>query len=159
MLHVGDRAPDFCAATTLGREIALNELRGRTVVLFFFHKAFTPNCMIETRGFRAGYEGLQKQGVEVVGISTDSFAVQCSFAAAMGATFPMIGDREHTIARAYDVLWGPLPIARRVTYVVDAGGRVHAVFHHDFRVWAHLDQVFASVRMLAPTRATLPSPS
>ncbi len=41
MLKVGDRAPDFTAKATDGREIRLSELRGKNVVLYFFPKAFT----------------------------------------------------------------------------------------------------------------------
>ena len=41
MIRVGDRAPEFTGKTTDGRTLALSELRGRYVVLFFFPKAFT----------------------------------------------------------------------------------------------------------------------
>ena len=41
MIKLGERAPDFRARTTTGRELALTELRGTPVVLYFFPKAFT----------------------------------------------------------------------------------------------------------------------
>jgi peroxiredoxin Q/BCP len=41
MLKVGLEAPDFAAETTAGSKIALADLRGRWVVLYFFPKAFT----------------------------------------------------------------------------------------------------------------------
>jgi peroxiredoxin Q/BCP len=41
MLSVGDMAPEFSARTTTGATLALSELRGRWVVLYFFPKAFT----------------------------------------------------------------------------------------------------------------------
>jgi len=41
MLSVGDEAPEFTARTTSGTTLALHELRGRWVVLYFFPKAFT----------------------------------------------------------------------------------------------------------------------
>jgi thioredoxin-dependent peroxiredoxin len=41
MLAVGDKAPEFTARTTTGATLALGELRGRWVVLYFFPKAFT----------------------------------------------------------------------------------------------------------------------
>jgi peroxiredoxin Q/BCP len=41
MLAVGEKAPDFTARTTAGATLALRELRGRWVVLYFFPKAFT----------------------------------------------------------------------------------------------------------------------
>jgi len=41
MLKVGLEAPDFTAETTTGTDVALRDLRGRWVVLYFFPKAFT----------------------------------------------------------------------------------------------------------------------
>jgi thioredoxin-dependent peroxiredoxin len=41
MLAVGEKAPEFSARTTTGALLALHELRGRWVVLYFFPKAFT----------------------------------------------------------------------------------------------------------------------
>lgn len=41
MLKEGVEAPDFAADTTTGSQLALRDLRGRWVVLYFFPKAFT----------------------------------------------------------------------------------------------------------------------
>jgi thioredoxin-dependent peroxiredoxin len=41
MLAAGAKAPEFTARTTTGTQLALGELRGRWVVLYFFPKAFT----------------------------------------------------------------------------------------------------------------------
>jgi peroxiredoxin Q/BCP len=42
VIKAGERAPDFVAKATDGRELRLSELRDRIVVLYFFPKAFTP---------------------------------------------------------------------------------------------------------------------
>ncbi len=42
MLKVGDAAPDFQATDHLGRAVNLSDLRGKTVVLWFYPKADTP---------------------------------------------------------------------------------------------------------------------
>ena len=41
MLALGSEAPDFTADATNGQRVALRDLRGRWVVLYFFPKAFT----------------------------------------------------------------------------------------------------------------------
>ncbi len=41
-LKVGDFAPDFTLSSHLGKDIALTDLRGSTVVLAFFPMAWTP---------------------------------------------------------------------------------------------------------------------
>jgi peroxiredoxin Q/BCP len=41
-LTVGDAAPDFRLKADDGREVTLNDFRGRWLVLYFFPKANTP---------------------------------------------------------------------------------------------------------------------
>jgi thioredoxin-dependent peroxiredoxin len=42
ILKVGDQAPEFHLKTDDGKEVSLNDFRGKRVVLFFFPKANTP---------------------------------------------------------------------------------------------------------------------
>jgi len=42
MLKPGDLAPSFKASDHLGNAVSLDDLRGKTVVLWFFPKADTP---------------------------------------------------------------------------------------------------------------------
>jgi peroxiredoxin Q/BCP len=149
MLAVGQHAPPFSAPTTQGNTLSSDELRGRIAVVYFFRKAFTRNCTVETKGFRDNHDELRALGAEVVGVSSDAFPRQCAFAEAHGVTFPMIADPDRAIARAYDVLFTFLPLAHRVTYVIDRDGRIAGVFHHEFQVNKHLDEVLRFVRKLA----------
>jgi thioredoxin-dependent peroxiredoxin len=41
-LKIGERAPQFRATTDAGTQIALEDFRGKNVVLYFFPKAMTP---------------------------------------------------------------------------------------------------------------------
>jgi peroxiredoxin Q/BCP len=41
-LRIGDKAPDFRLKTDDGKEVSLNDFRGKRVLLFFFPKANTP---------------------------------------------------------------------------------------------------------------------
>ncbi|MBI2390902.1 MAG: peroxiredoxin family protein [Deltaproteobacteria bacterium] len=85
----------------------------------------------------------------MVGVSSDSLPTQCEFAQAHGVRFPMIADPDRAIARAYDVLFTFLPIAHRVTYVLDRRGTIAGVFKHEFQVLKHLDEVTRFVQALA----------
>jgi len=42
LLEVGQPAPDFTVKDHTGRQIRLSDLRGKTVVLWFYPKADTP---------------------------------------------------------------------------------------------------------------------
>ena len=146
MLKVGDTAPPFVARATDGRIVSLANYAGRALIVYFFHKAFTPNCTIETKGFRDNYGELAELGFEVIGISTDSTATQCRFASRHGVSYPMIGDETRAIARAYDVLWPLIPFARRVAYVLDRNHKIVAAFRHEFQASRHLDEVLRFAR-------------
>ena len=148
MLRVGDAAPPFTAASTLGREVSLVEHGGRTVVLYFFRKAFTRNCTVETRGFRDNYVELRALGAEVIGVSPDDFPTQCAFAEASEVRFPLVADTDKTITAAYRVRFALLPTIHRVTYVIDRTGVIAGVFNHEFQVLKHLDEVLRFVRSM-----------
>jgi thioredoxin-dependent peroxiredoxin len=141
MLTVGDRAPDFTARATDGKTLTLSELRGRPVVIYFFPHAFTPGCTAETRRFRDNYDDLQRHGAEVIGISTDDHEKQCRFAEAEKVRFPLIGDKGGEIQALFGVKRPILKSNRRVTYVIDEEGLVAAMFHHEFQVLRHMDDV------------------
>jgi peroxiredoxin Q/BCP len=155
LLKVGDLAPDFTAGAQDGRNVALRELRGKKVVLYFYPKAFTPLCTRETIRFRDNYDDLRALGAEVIGISVDDVDTQCRFAERTDVRFPILADATKEISRSYGVLRSLLPFDRRVTFIVDEQGCVAAVFQHEFQVSRHLDDVMWFLRR----RATAPSGS
>jgi peroxiredoxin Q/BCP len=145
MLKVGATAPAFVGRTTDGRNMRLEDLAGKPVILYFFHKAFTPNCTFELKGFRDNYDDLRSLGFEVLGVSSDTLETQCRFAAQNEVRHPMFGDPDLQIARRYDVLWPLIPFTRRVAYVLDGDRKILAVFRHEFQVSRHLDEIFRFV--------------
>jgi len=141
MLDVGDSAPDFAGTDCQGRAFSLSAMRGKRLVLFFFPKAFTLGCTEETRHFRDNHERLRALGAELVGVSVDTVRTQCAFAEKEDIHFPLLGDEQRTISKAYDVLWPVLNVDRRVTYIIDPQGRIETVIRHEVRVYKHLDDV------------------
>jgi thioredoxin-dependent peroxiredoxin len=141
MLKVGDIAPDFTAPSSDGRTLTLSELRGRAVVLYFYPKAFTAGCTVETKGFRDNYEEFKALGAEVIGVSTDPFETQCEFADKHGVTFPLVGDFDKKISESYGVLRRFTSLDRRVTFLIDERGVIEAVLDHEILVTRHLSDV------------------
>ncbi|MGP8075551.1 MAG: peroxiredoxin [Thermoplasmata archaeon] len=123
MLGVGDLAPDFSVPLADGTTRPLSSFRGRPVILFFFPKANTSGCTVETRGFSERYPNIQRAGIEVIGVSVDSAQRQVAFAQKCGSKFPMVGDPGKDVLRKYGVL-GFLGMAKRVTFFIDAEGRI-----------------------------------
>ncbi len=52
MPRVGDKAPEFSAATDHGTVVSLRDFRGKKIVLYFYPKDDTPGCTREACAFR-----------------------------------------------------------------------------------------------------------
>jgi thioredoxin-dependent peroxiredoxin len=142
MLNVGDTAPDIDAVATNGARVVLSQLKKPFAVVYFFPKAFTPDCTREAKLFQDNYAELQIVGADVIGISTDSLETQCKFAESMKVTFPLIADADKKISASFDVLWPIVGIAHRVTFIVDrASMKVLAMFKHELSADKHRDDV------------------
>jgi len=123
MVAKGETAPDFEAPDQDGAPFRLASLRGTPVVLYFYPKADTPGCTIEAKGFRDVYDAYRAKHVAVVGVSTDDCPAQKKFAGKHRLPFPLVADAQQTVAGLYGVL-GPSGHARRVTFLLDAQGKV-----------------------------------
>src|SRR5262245_12250790 len=110
------KAPPFNAKATTGKQVSLDDYRGKYLILYFYPKAFTPGCTHETVLFREHHAKLQGLGAEVLGVSRDTHVKQCEFAARYEVQYPIIGDADGTICRAYAVDRRIWPIAKRVTF-------------------------------------------
>jgi len=146
VLQPGDIAPEIDALASDGKHFRLSAQANKLcTVIYFFPKAFTPGCTAETKRFRDNYGELALAGAAIVGISTDDHQVQCSFAESLRAPFPMIGDADRTISRAYGVLWPLIERPKRVTFIVNPLRTIEAVFQHEVQIAKHRDDVLRHV--------------
>ncbi|MBL8596690.1 MAG: peroxiredoxin [Devosia sp.] len=135
MLEIGQRAPDFTLPDDRGGSFKLSAHRGKPVVVEFYCEDGTEGCEIENREFSALAPAFRELGVEVVGISPQDVDSHKKFAAKNKFAHPLLADTELTANKAYDVwqqkkLWGREYMGTiRVTYLVDAKGKIAGVFH------------------------------
>jgi peroxiredoxin Q/BCP len=123
MVVAGEVAPEFEAPDQDGVPFRLSSLRGSPVVLYFYPKADTPGCTIESKGFQEHLGEFAARGVRVVGVSVDDCPAQKAFAGKYGLRFTLIADAKKEVAGRYGVL-GPRGVARRVTFLIDRAGKV-----------------------------------
>ncbi len=134
MLEIGQRAPDFSLPDNRGGSFKLSDHRGKPVVIEFYCEDGTQGCEIENREFSALSGEFSKLGVEVVGISPQDVESHRKFAEKNEIVHALLADTELEANRAYDVwqqkkLWGREYMGTvRVTYLVDAKGRIAGVF-------------------------------
>ena len=123
MVAVGDVAPDFEAPDQDGTTFRLSSLKGSPVVLYFYPKADTTGCTIESKGFRDESPAYAARHVKVVGVSVDDCPSQKAFAKKYALPFTLVADSSKSVATRYGVL-GPHGSARRVTFLIGPDGKV-----------------------------------
>ncbi|CAN5491963.1 thioredoxin-dependent thiol peroxidase [soil metagenome] len=137
-LDAGDQAPEFRASAVggkygAGREVSLAELRGKRVVLYFYPKDDTPGCTVQACSLRDSWSELEANG-EIFGVSIDPVGSHKKFISKYELPFPLLSDVEHSIAESYGVwveksMYGKRYMGtERSTFVIDAAGRISAVF-------------------------------
>ena len=134
MLKENDLAPKFTLQADDGSKVRLADLRGRTVVLYFYPKDDTPGCTKEACEFRDHTRQIDKSGAVVLGVSPDSVESHKRFREKYGLDFRLLADPDHKVAEAYGVwqrksmygrkYWGIV----RTTFVINERGRIAHIF-------------------------------
>ncbi|MBU4465762.1 MAG: thioredoxin-dependent thiol peroxidase [Actinobacteria bacterium] len=127
-LEPGASAPDFTLSDQDGVPVALSDLRGRRVVLYFYPAAMTPGCTTQACDFRDSMGSLQGAGYTVLGVSRDETATLRTFRERDGLTFSLLSDPDHAVHDAYGA-WGEkvnygkvIEGVLRSTFVIDEKG-------------------------------------
>lgn len=130
-LQLGDKIPEFTASKDDGEYFHSNEIIGKTpCVIYFYPKNFTPGCIKEACDFRDSYEDFKQEGVEVIGISSDSVKSHERFKNRYKLPFIFLSDRKGELRKLFGVkpsLFGLLP--GRETYVIDQNGIIKLKFN------------------------------
>jgi peroxiredoxin len=127
MIAVGEQAPDFTLRDQDAEEVSLSDYRGRKVLLIFYPGDFSPVCGDQLSIYQEVKPQIAEQGVELVGISVDSFFAHKAFQQKLGIDTTLLSDFEPKgeVARAYgSYLDAPLGFANRTLVLVDEDGRV-----------------------------------
>lgn len=129
MLKVGDKAPDFVSQDHTGKRISLADLRGKTVVLWFYPKADTPGCTAEGCGFRDLSNDYNRKNVVILGVSVDGAVANSAFATKYGFEFPLLCDVDRSVSVAYGACDDAAAVkAKRIGVVIDASGIIKAYY-------------------------------
>jgi thioredoxin-dependent peroxiredoxin len=130
-LKVGDMAPDFTLKASDGQTYTLSKLRGKTVVLAWFPKAFTGGWTAECRALRESGGLIRAFDVAYFMISTDTLEQNTAFAKQENADFPLLADPTQQTANKYGVLkdyGGDLgKLANRWTFYIGPDGKITAI--------------------------------
>lgn len=127
-LKVGDPAPDFRAMDDQGKMVSLKDFSGKAVVLYFYPKDDTPGCTREAQSFRDHFTEFQNLDTVVLGVSGDSLESHQAFKRKHQLPFALLVDKDHKIAKAYDVPITLFP--SRDVIMIDAQGKIMKILRN-----------------------------
>ena len=125
MPKTGDTAPLFTGKDQDGKDFKLGDVVSKKIVLLYFYpKDFTGGCTTEACGFRDRMGDLQKDNVQVVGVSFDSAERHQQFAATNHLNFTLIADTDGRVADIYGVRMAGKEMAKRVSFLIGLDGKI-----------------------------------
>jgi peroxiredoxin Q/BCP len=152
-LSIGTRAPDFSLPATDGREISLDGLKGRKVVLYFYPKDDTSGCTLEAQNFQALKREFAAADTEIIGVSPDSLKSHDRFRTKYGLDFALASDEEKSMLEAYGV-WAEKSMygrtymgVERTTVLIDRDGTVARIWPK-VKVPGHAEEVLRAAQAL-----------
>ena len=149
MLQEGDKAPVFKVLTDSGDEFDLAKHQNERIVLYFYPRADTPGCTIESCEFRDTAKKFTKKGVTILGISPDTTKDQSKFKEKFDLNFTLLADADKTIANLYGVMkeknmYGKKVMGvARTTFVID-NGKIVKIFS-GVKPEGHAEEVLATL--------------
>jgi peroxiredoxin Q/BCP len=125
----GDQFPDFSILDEDGKRFSLENLKGRTTVLYFYPKDETSGCTKEACSFRDSLKRFEGLGVAVYGASVDSPESHRAFKAHYNINFMLLSDQNRMLVDKLGIktLFGT---ASRVTFVLDKNTKILKIYPH-----------------------------
>lgn len=152
-IETGVAAPDVRLPTDGGGDLALKDLKGKAIVLYFYPKDDTSGCTAEAQAFESLRKRFEKTGAAIVGVSRDAVKSHDKFKTKYGLGFPLMADIDGKLCQAYGTwveksMYGRKYMGiERATFLIDAQGKVRHVWRK-VKVPGHAEEVLAAAESL-----------
>jgi thioredoxin-dependent peroxiredoxin len=128
MPQQGQQLPDIEFITEGGDRLSAGDLGGQKTVLYFYPKDDTSGCTKEACAFRDRMGDYEGAGIQVYGVSLDSPESHRRFREKYNLNFSLLTDEDGRAAEALGVLRENRKRTNRVTFLLDADGRIAKVY-------------------------------
>lgn len=152
-IEAGKPAPSFTLALDDGRTVSLADLKGKTVVLYFYPKDDTSGCTSEAKAFSELKGEFDAAGAVIIGVSKDSIASHKKFRDKYDLTVDLGSDPEMDTIQTYGVwveksMYGRKYMGiERATFLIDGEGVVRQAWRK-VKVTGHANAVLKAVKAL-----------
>ena len=146
---VGAAAPAFNLTTNEGKQVSLNDFKGKWVVLYFYPKDFTQGCTMEARNFQRDIAKYEAANAVILGVSVDNEQSHKDFCAKEGLNFKLLADTEAKVSEQYGSVmeYNGAKLSARNTFIIDPPGKIVKVFEK-VKVAPHSEEVLAALASL-----------
>jgi peroxiredoxin Q/BCP len=134
MLKTGDKAPALSLLDQNSKKVSLKDFASKKVLLYFYPKADTPGCTVQSCLLRDIRKDIGKTAI--IGVSPDEPAKQLKFDKKFDLGFTLLADTEHKVAKAYKVWKKKSMYGReymgieRSAFLIDEKGKIeHALYN------------------------------
>ena len=134
-------------------EIALDQFRGKYLILYFYPKDNTPGCTTESQDFTSLHGDFVAADAVVFGVSRDSLKSHESFREKLEAPFHLISDPAEEVCLGFDVMRNKMMYGKQVrglersTFVFDRMGELAREWR-GVKVDGHAAEVLAFVQSM-----------
>jgi len=150
----GKAAPAFTLKDQHGNKVALKDLKGHKIVVYFYPKDDTPGCTKEACGFRDLWGDLEKANCTVLGVSPDEQAAHQKFIDKYDLPFTLLCDPERSMMEKYEAygeknMYGKITMGViRSTVLIGEDGKVLKHWKRVSKAADHPTQVLEAINAL-----------
>lgn len=150
MLKEGNKAPAFKLKNQNGDWVALKDLKGKKVVLYFYPKDMTPGCTTEACDFNESLAKIKRKNTVVLGVSFDSEERHQKFIGKHDLKFDLLVDDKKEVAEKYGVYQLKKFMGKefmgivRSTFIIDEDGKLQKIYS-PVKVKGHVDEVVSNL--------------
>ena len=144
---------DFCLKNQDGKDVCLEDFRGKWLVFYFYPKDNTPGCTIEGIDFTKNIVKFKELNCEVVGVSPDSEKSHCKFIDNHKLKIELLCDPDKKAAKEFGAVGTKKMFGKefegiiRSTFLINPEGEiVHS--WKNVRVNGHVEEVLNKLREL-----------
>ncbi len=146
-------APEFSAQAYHNgdfKTVTNKDLEGKWSVFFFYPADFTFVCPTELGDMADKYAELQKMGVEVYSVSTDTHFTHKAWhdtsETIKKIQYPMLADPTGLLSRYFGVMIEEEGLAYRGTFVINPEGKVKIAEIHDNGIGRNADELVRKIQ-------------
>src|ERR1051326_1906801 len=128
--QAGTPAPAVSLTSNEGKQVSLNDCKGKWVVLYFYPKDFTSGCTMEAQNFQRDLSKYQNASAVILGVSVDNAESHKQFCAKEGLNFKLLADTDAKVSETYGSLkdYDGKKMSARNTFIINPEGKIAKVF-------------------------------